>query len=82
MIGFNENLRLSFWNYRIMELRDEELLKEIETCTLENIIEWLQWNDPNGIYTDELSRKEFGNVMSREEGMEIMIRQIEENRIR
>ncbi len=82
MIGFNENLRLSFWNYRIMELRDEELLKEIETCTRETIIEWLQWNYPNGIYTDELSRKEFGNVMSREEGMEIMIRQIEENRIR
>ncbi|MEJ7693635.1 hypothetical protein [Daejeonella sp.] len=81
MNGFNEHLRLSSWNYRILELPQEKLLNEIETFTRETIIEWLLWNDPNGIYTDEMSLKEFGNVMSRDEGVEIMLRQIEENRL-
>jgi len=46
MNGFNEHLRLSSWNYRILELPHEELLKEIEICNRETIIEWLLWNDP------------------------------------
>lgn len=79
MTDFNNHLRLSAWNYRIMELLGDELLHELENCTRETIISWLQWNDPNGIYSDELSLKEFGCMMSREEGKEIMIRQIEEN---
>jgi hypothetical protein len=39
------------------------------------------WNDPNGVYSDEQSLNEFGAIMSREEGLEIMLRQAEENRI-
>ncbi len=81
MTDFNEHLRLSSWNYRIMDLKGEELLHELETYTRETIIRWLKWNDLNGIYSDELSLKEFGCTMSREEGIEIMIRQIEENRV-
>lgn len=46
-----------------------------------DIIEWLSWNDHNGIYDDERSLKELGNIMSREQGIEIMIRQIEESRV-
>lgn len=79
MSDFNEHLRLSTWNYRIMEPKGEELLNELESCTRETIICWLQWNDHNGIYTDELSLQEFGSIMSREEGQEIMVRQIEDN---
>lgn len=68
MNGVNEYLRLSSWNDRLLKLPREELLKELESCSRETLIEWLRWNDPNGIYTDELSMKEFGNVMGREEG--------------
>ena len=46
-----------------------------------DIIEWLAWNDPNGIYHDEQSMKELGNIMTRDEGLEILIRQVEENRV-
>jgi len=65
------------WRYQIMELRGEALQKEIATLNRHCIIDWLQWNDPNGIYTDEASMQEFGNAMSIEEGIEIMTRQIE-----
>lgn len=80
MTNFNEHLKLSSWNYQIMELENEALRKELETCSRQTIINWLQWNDRNGIYADDLSFQEFGSIMTREEGMEIMIRQIEENR--
>ena len=62
--------------YRIMELPETELKAKIATMNREDIIEWLQWNDPNGIYTDKDSLKEFDHVMSREQGEEIMLRQI------
>ena len=38
MDAFNEHLRLSSWNYSILELPHVELLKEIETCTRGTII--------------------------------------------
>lgn len=75
-MDFNNHLKLSAWNYRIMELQGDELMNEINSCSRETIINWLQWNDRNGIYTDEQSMKEFGNILSREEGIEIMTRQI------
>jgi len=59
-----------------MENSDQKLIDEISKLTRIDIIEWLQWNDSNGIYIDELSFQEFGAVMLREEGIEIMIRQI------
>ena len=71
------DLKLSGWRYQIMELRGEAHQKEIAMLKRHHIIDWLQWNDPNGIYTDEASMQEFGNVMSIEEGIEIMTRQIE-----
>jgi hypothetical protein len=39
------------------------------------------WNDPNGIYSDEDSLKEFGSIMTMEEGLEIMLRHAKENRV-
>lgn len=75
-MDFNNHLKLSAWNYRIMELQGDELINEINSCSRETIIKWLQWNDRNGIYTDEQSLKEFGNILSREEGIEIMTRHI------
>ena len=75
-MDFNNHLKLSAWNYRIMDLRGDELMNQINHCSRETIITWLQWNDRNGIYTDEQSLKEFGKILSREEGIEIMTHQI------
>lgn len=65
----------------VVEINDAELLILLNALSREDIIEWLMWNDPNGIYSDEQSQKELGNIMSREEGLEIMQRQAEDNRI-
>jgi len=78
---------MSFWiksgySYEtIVDLPEEKVLPLLNILTRTEIIEWLAWNDPNGIYSDERSLKELGNVMSKEEGLEIMLRIIEENKI-
>lgn len=71
---------MSHPNHRITELSQVELEKEIATWTREQLIQWLSWNDPNGVYTDQDSLAEFGNIMSIEEGREIMLAQIKEGR--
>jgi len=77
---------MSFWkksgySYQsIVEIDEVNLLALINAMSRADIIEWLMWNDPNGIYNDEQSLKELGNKMSKEEGIEIMLRQAEENR--
>ena len=43
-------------------------------------ISWLKWNDRNGVYYDEESMLEFGNILTHKEAMDIMISQIMENR--
>ena len=40
------------------------------------IIDWLSWNDRNGIYNDEDSLDEFGNILSKEEGEKIIFRKL------
>lgn len=78
---------MSFWKnnaypyIRAVEISEDELILLMNGLKREDIIEWLMWNDPNGIYSDEQSLKEFANVMSRDEGMEIMLRQAGENRV-
>jgi hypothetical protein len=78
---------MSFWKktgypyIKIVEITDAELLMLVDGLSREDIIEWLMWNDPNGIYSDEQSLKEMGNIMSRAEGLEILLRQAEENRV-
>ncbi|MES2268628.1 MAG: hypothetical protein V4520_17815 [Bacteroidota bacterium] len=78
---------MSFWkktgySYQsVVEISEPALLQLVNGLTRTDIIEWLMWNDSNGVYSDEQSLKEFGAVMSREEGLEIMLRQAEENRI-
>ncbi|GAA4326063.1 hypothetical protein GCM10023149_28670 [Mucilaginibacter gynuensis] len=76
----------SFWKVhdfpyiRAVEISDEELLKISLVLTREDLIEWLIWNDRNGIYSDEDSINEFGQAITREEALKIFIRQITENR--
>ncbi|GAA3971573.1 hypothetical protein [Mucilaginibacter dorajii] len=69
-------------NYQsLTDLPNAELIALVNKMTCEDLIEWLSWNDPNGIYNDEQSLKELGNIMSLEEGKEILLRQVEENRV-
>lgn len=65
----------------VIEISKEELLLLSTFLSREDIIEWLMWNDPNGVYDDEQSLKEFGNKVSKEEALEIFFRQVEENRL-
>ena len=77
-MNFWKNSGYSFADFA--ELPLEKIVFLLPAMSREDIIEWLSWNDRNGIYSDEQSLKELGNVMSRDEGIEIMIRQIEEGR--
>ncbi|SDH68149.1 hypothetical protein [Myroides phaeus] len=62
----------------IRQLSAKELEQELNTWSRNELIEWLCWNDPNGVYTDKDSLAEIGHVLSKEEGIEIIIRQIKE----
>lgn len=75
----NEVNKLSHPNYKIMELKGEALKLELQLWTRMDLISWLSWNDRNGIYSDEQSLLEFENILSKEEAIEIMFRQITEN---
>lgn len=69
-----EKLRHPF--YKIMEMKSVNLQTKLDTWTREQLIEWLSWNDRNGVYKDEESMKEFGNVLNRKEAIDIIIKQI------
>ena len=62
--------------YTIMELRGDVLFNELNSWSRLDLIEWLSWNDRNGVYKDEQSLAEFDNILSKEEAIEIMTRQI------
>lgn len=64
------------YRYEIMSLTEPELRKELLGWSREALISWLSWNDPNGIYRDEESIAELGNIMTREEGIDLIISQI------
>lgn len=54
----------------------EELQTELNTWSRTSLIDWLCWNDRNGVYRDEESMREFGNILSKEEAIQIMTNQI------
>jgi hypothetical protein len=75
-IFIDEDERYRHPNYKVMELRGEELFNELNSWSRLDLIDWLSWNDRNGVYKDKESLAEFGNILSREEAIEIMTRQI------
>jgi hypothetical protein len=62
--------------FQVMDLSPEQLDKFLTLSSRNEIIDWLQWNDPNGIYTDKASISEFGNIVSKDDAIAIMKRQI------
>jgi hypothetical protein len=77
-MGFWETSGFNFHSFA--DLPEEKVIVLVNAMTRVDIIKWLAWNDPNGIYHDEQSLKQLGNIMSRTEGIEILLRQVEENR--
>ncbi len=64
--------------YKLMELKGEALATELNSWSRLDLIEWLCWNDRNGVYKDEDSMREFDNILGKEEAIEIITRQITE----
>jgi hypothetical protein len=75
-ISEEEKLRHPY--YKLMELSGDTLQSELNSWSRENLIEWLCWNDRNGVYRDDESLQEFGNKVSKKEAIEIITRQITE----
>lgn len=63
-------------NYHLTFLNEEEIRNELKNWCRQDLINWLKWNDQNGIYGDEESIKELGNIMSFDEGVEIIVNQV------
>jgi hypothetical protein len=74
----NEEEKLKHPYYKLMEFRDDALQTELNSWLRLDLIEWLCWNDRNGVYRDNESLQEFGNTVSKEEAIEIITRQITE----
>ena len=62
--------------YRVMELKGNDLDNELTSWSRQNVIDWLCWNDSNGVYKDEDSLQEFDIILSKDKAIEIMTRQI------
>jgi hypothetical protein len=61
-----------------MDLKGDVLINELNLWSSLYLIEWLSWNDKNGVYKDNDSVREFNQIISKEEALKIMTRQITE----
>ncbi|MFL0353159.1 hypothetical protein [Xanthomarina sp. GH4-25] len=75
-VSEEEKLRHPY--YKIMELSDDKLQFELKSWTREDLIDWLVWNDRNGVYRDEDSISEFNNILGKDEAISIITRHIQE----
>ncbi len=72
----NKKLIEKHVNYTYILMNEVELRRELKSWNRQNLIDWLNWNDPNGVYKDDQSIDELGAIMTYDEGVEIMINQI------
>ena len=56
-----------------MELKGEALETELNSWSRLELIEWLCWNDRNGVYRDDQSLQEFDNILGKEEAIETQL---------
>jgi hypothetical protein len=77
-IYISEEEKLNHPYYKLMELKGQDLEIELNSWSRLELIEWLCWNDRNGVYRDDQSLQEFDNILSKEEAIEIITRQITE----
>jgi len=74
--SINEEQKLRHPNYQIMELSNAKRQIELNSWSRTDLIEWLVWNDSNGVYRDEDSLREFDNILGKAEAISIITRQI------
>ena len=72
----SEEDKLKHPYYKLMDLKGEALETELNSWSRLELIEWLCWNDRNGVYRDDQSLQEFDNILGKEEAIEIITRQI------
>lgn len=75
----NEKEKLKHPYYQLMELSGDKLQSTLLSWSREDLIEWLTWNDRNGVYRDDDSLREFDNILSQTEAIKIIIKQITES---
>lgn len=75
----SEHEKLSHPYYRIMELKGDEQHNQLNSWSRSELIDWLCWNDRNGVYTDDDSLREFGNILSKERAIYIITEMINES---
>ena len=75
---FKNDEKLHHPYYKLMELRGTDLETELNSWTRLELIEWLCWNDRNGVYRDKQSLNEFGNVVTKDVAIAIITKQITE----
>lgn len=75
-LNFDDENKLKHPYYKLMELKGDNLQNELNTWSRLDLIEWLCWNDKNGIYKDKDSLREFGNKLSKKEAIEIITKQV------
>ena len=74
----NEEQKLRHPYYKLMELKGDRLQSVLNSWSRQDLIAWLSWNDKNGVYRDEDSMREFDNILSKTEAIEIITKQIAE----
>lgn len=74
----SEEEKLNHPYYKLMELKGQDLEIELNSWSRLELLEWLCWNDRNGVYRDDQSLQEFDNILGREEAIEFIARQITE----
>lgn len=75
-----ENYEAS-WRYKVMDLNPKDLQAEVSQWSRDTVIGWLNWNDSNGIWTDEDSIAEGMQPMTVEEARNYMIKILVEDRV-
>lgn len=63
-------------NESLFELNAKELASVLKSWKRNQIIDWLCWNDPSGIYTDQNSKQEGFSKLTKQAGIEIIARHV------
>lgn len=64
-------------NYRICTMSPVEIIEELLTWSRDEMIAWLCWIDPLGIYTDKEMIIEYGDILWRNQAVELILYKIE-----
>ena len=64
-------------NYRVFAMSPVEVIEELLTWSRDEMIAWLCWIDPLGIYTDKEMVIEYGDILWRNQAVELILYKIE-----